>query len=292
MKFAVALLVAAVAVSACQARAEPAMWTIRDGDGTITLYGSVHLLPPELQWRSPRLERALASADEIWLEIAPSRGWNGAASAEAARRGALPPGESLIAELSPEGRARLTRLTRALNVPTDTLDRMEPWLAEIALAVAFHRAKGAVAEAGVEEVVEKTAPEDVRWRAFETVSDQIEVFDGAPVEAQVASLEYALKEMEEDPEVFDRLVGGWAKGDVCAVEREALAPLRKAAPVIYRRLIVERNERWADRLVEVARGGGDVVVVVGAGHLAGSEGVPALLRARGLKVEGPKDRCS
>ncbi|MBC6981478.1 TraB/GumN family protein [Caulobacter sp. 17J80-11] len=292
MRFAAVLLAALLAACGPAAQAEPAIWRIKDADGTITLFGSVHLLPPGLDWRSARLDRALASADEIWTEIPPAPAWNGAAAAEAARLGALPAGQSLIAELSPQGRERLARLAKSLNVPLEQLDRMEPWLAEIALAVAFHRAHGAVQDAGVEEAVEKAVPEGARRRAFETASDQIALFDGAPVQAQLASLEYALKEMEDDPGLFDRLVRSWADGDVCALKHEALDPLQRAAPAIYQRLIVERNRRWADRLAEVARGGGDVVVVVGAGHLAGPDGLPALLRARGLKVEGPADRCS
>ena len=268
------------------------MWTVGDADGTVTLFGSVHLLPPDVEWRSPRLNEAMTSADEIWLEIVTTPGEDGAASAEAGARGALPAGERLSTRLSPAGRARLARLTRELNVSPDTLDRMEPWLAEIALAVAFHRARGAIASAGVEGVIEQDAPDGVRWRAFETVSEQIEVFDGAPADAQLASLEFALKEMEQDPDAFERLVRAWGAGDVCTLEREALDPLRAAAPVIYRRLIVERNRRWADRIVEIARGDGDVLVVVGAGHLAGPDSLPALLRARGLEVEGPADRCS
>jgi uncharacterized protein len=60
------------------------------------------------------------------------------------------------------------------------------------------------------------------------------------------------------------------------------------APASYRRLIIERNARWARLLARVARNQpGVTVVVVGAGHLVGPAGVPSLLRARGFRVEGP-----
>ena len=70
--------------------------------------------------------------------------------------------------------------------------------------------------------------------------------------------------------------------------RDALDPLAAAAPASYRRLIIDRNARWARVLAHIAREStGVTVVVVGAGHLVGPAGVPSLLRARGLRVEGP-----
>ena len=43
---------------------EPALWRIADADSEIWLFGSVHLLPDDLNWRGPRLNAAFAAADE------------------------------------------------------------------------------------------------------------------------------------------------------------------------------------------------------------------------------------
>ena len=56
-----------VAVSAGAARAFPAMWTVRDADSEFVLFGSIHLLPPDLTWRPPALEAALGHAEDFWL---------------------------------------------------------------------------------------------------------------------------------------------------------------------------------------------------------------------------------
>jgi uncharacterized protein YbaP (TraB family) len=50
-------------------------------------------------------------------------------------------------------------------------------------------------------------------------------------------------------------------------------------------LIFDRNERWAEQVSEMLRGTDDVLVVVGAMHLAGARGLPALLEERGFRVE-------
>src|SRR5262245_45248443 len=45
------------------------MWVITDKDSTIYLTGTVHALPPELNWKSEKLLKAVEKADEMWLEV-------------------------------------------------------------------------------------------------------------------------------------------------------------------------------------------------------------------------------
>jgi hypothetical protein len=72
-----------------------------------------------------------------------------------------------------------------------------------------------------------------------------------------------------------------------ALDREALAPLRKASPDLFRRLVSDRNARWTATLDQRLKGKGLTVVVVGVGHLIGKGSVPERLRALGYQVEGP-----
>ena len=61
----------------------------------------------------------------------------------------------------------------------------------------------------------------------------------------------------------------------------------KSAPGVYRSLVVARNRRWVDAIMDRLNGKGEAVMVVGVGHLVGPDSVPALLRARGVSVDGP-----
>ena len=93
--------------------------------------------------------------------------------------------------------------------------------------------------------------------------------------------------MLTDPDLFHRVLEEWLAGDQAALSKDALDPLAKTSPDMYRRLVTDRNRRWAARLSERLQGDGVIVAVVGAGHLIGPGGVPALLRDRGFSVEGP-----
>ena len=286
MKTLAAALLASLALAA-PARAEPPVWIVRDADSEVLLFGSIHVLPPGLNWRPKALDRALAEAQDLWFELP-----NGPATeAEVARLagtlGVMPPGQSLFRLLPPQDSALLMKVARDYGVEPANLDRLEPWLAEVALAGAAYRKAGAATENGVEAQVSGSAPEAIRREAFETPAQQIRLFDDAPLAEQLASLRETLHELDTDPEAYGKLVRAWMSGDVRGLDEEALQPLRKASPGVFRRLVSDRNARWDEALDRRLQGRGKTVVVVGVGHLVGDEGLPARLRALGYSVTGP-----
>ena len=280
----VALFLSAVASAAA---AQPAVWVVKSPTATIVLFGSVHLLPPELRWEPPKLVSALAAANEVWFEIPIDEANNLAAGEAALAAGLQPAGGSLSAELTHADQARLARAALACGLPVEGLDKLKPWLADVTLSVASYRLAGAVVEEGVERQLSAAIPSSVRRRAFETPAEQISYLSAAPVPDQVASLRETLIELAEGPDSYRRLVRAWMAGDAKALRREALKPMMTQAPGVYKSLVVDRNRRWVQTIVERLRGSGEAVMVVGVGHLVGPDGVPAMLRAQGFTVEGP-----
>ena len=267
--------------------AKPAIWIVRDADSEMVLFGSIHVLPPDLAWRPPALDAAVSQADDLWFELPVGTEADQETSRLVAQRGVLPPEQSLFRLLAHRDAARLARMADLLGVDKATLDRFEPWLAEVALAAAVYNKAGASGAYGVEHILDAAAPRRVRREALETADEQIALFDEAPFKDQLASLRQSVAELETDPQGYDDLLRAWQAGDPKTLETEVLAPLRKASPKLFKRLVSERNARWATRLDERLRGQGRTVVVVGAGHLIGKEGVPARLRALGYSVSGP-----
>lgn len=277
----------AVWAAAGPALARPAVWIVRDADSELVLFGSVHVLPDGLDWRPPALTEGLAKAEDVWFEM-PMDAESEAQSARlAAARGLLPPGRSLQELLPSKTWERLLAAAQRYRLSPAMLTRMEPWLAEVALSGAVYQVAGASPAMGVEKQVHAAAPAAVERKAFETPAQQIAFFDEAPLADQIASLEHSLDEIERDPEAFSTLVDAWMAGDLARLQTIAIEPLRAAAPVIYRRVVTERNAVWARALDARLKGRGRTVVVVGVGHLIGPESLPAKLRALGYAVEGP-----
>jgi uncharacterized protein YbaP (TraB family) len=279
-------LVAGLSVAGAAA-AQPPVWVVRDKDSELVLFGSVHVLPPGLDWEPPALKRAVAKADDIWFELPVTPGEEVTTAELATQLGVLPPDKSLFKLLPTADSERLARVAKAYDTSPVLLDRLQPWLAEVALAGAAYRKAGAETSQGVEQLIAAEAPASAQRRAFETAEEQLKMFADAPMAEQLASLSETLKEMEDKPDEFAVLVRAWSNADLASLDREALAPLRRASPELFRRVVTERNERWVKALDARLKGRGRTVVVVGVGHLIGPGGVPARLRALGYSVQGP-----
>jgi uncharacterized protein len=281
------LAVVTVCLTAGTARAAPPLWVVHGAHCNIVLFGSVHILPPYLDWETPRLKRAVAKAHEIWFEIPLDNDSMAAASQAAETQGLQPPGQTLTSVLSVADQARLANLAQTYAVPMEELDRLKPWLAEIRLSVASYRDLGASRELGVEQQILAGARPDARRRAFETPEEQVAYLAQGQLADQIASLEETFGELEEGPAGFQRLIHAWMTGDLAALRAESLDPLIKTAPAIYRTMVVQRNQHWLNILLARLDQPGNAVVVVGVGHLIGPDGLPALLRANGVRVDGP-----
>lgn len=277
---------AAALLLAAPVSAEPRVWVVRDADSEMILFGSVHVLPPGLPWRPPALDAALLAAEDLWFELPVDAVSEREVARLAMVTGTLPPGQSLFALLPPEDATRLLRIAETYGVDRASLDRLKPWLAEVALATALYRRIGAAADHGVEATISATAPLSAGRKALESPADQISLFNAASVPDQIASLRGAMDEIDADPDAFATLIAGWMAGDVTALERETQS-LRSLSPALFQRLIVQRNAAWTATLVARLEGKGTTVVIVGAGHLVGDQGLPARFRALGYSVTGP-----
>lgn len=285
LKALLGVLAAFVTVSA--ARAQPPVWVVRDKDSELVLFGSVHVLPPGLDWRPKALNTAIDRADDIWFELPIDADTQVQTAQLASRLGVLPPGESLFRMLSHQEAQQLNDVAQRFGASPVLLDHLQPWFAEVALSGAEFKKNGAEGSDGVEQTLSAAAPPTASRHAFETPAMQIGLLADEPRNEQIASLAQTVRDMRDKPDEYQVLVHAWMTGDLAALDREALAPLRKTSPTLFKRLITDRNARWTTILDQRLKGHGRTVVIVGVGHLIGPDGVPARLRALGYQVEGP-----
>jgi uncharacterized protein YbaP (TraB family) len=183
------LFVAATAM-ARDTTASPAIWKIDGEKGDIYFFGSFHILPKDLVWRTPALEAALAAAQQLDFEVDLDQAQDPAIMGDlVARYGFLPPDKSLRKMIAVEYRARLEAVATELGLPIAAVDRMRPWLAALtitSLTALKQTAKpgeklnpsAATAEqGGVDLKLWNWAKQNGKPRgALETVESQIQVF--------------------------------------------------------------------------------------------------------------------
>jgi uncharacterized protein YbaP (TraB family) len=266
----------------------PALWTVSGPKGKVYLFGSFHLLPPEVNWRTPALSRALEESATIVFETDVA-GANAAPAMQQliAKHGMLPPGDTLRGLLSEKANAEFERVANELGVPPAGLAPMRPWLAALVLGVQFVVKQGYDPARGVEQQLAAWAKQNGKaLGALESAEAQIRVFADLTREQEIGLLQVTLRQLREMSGMLGEILAAYRKGDMAALQRTLHAGFDEL-PALRGRVLGDRHRRWLPQLEIMLATGGSSVVVVGAAHLAGPDSVVAMLRAKGYRVDGP-----
>lgn len=268
---------------ASPACADPAMWVVRDADSTIYLLGTFHLVKPGMHWQSDRIETAFESSGELWLE-ATTEGDDALVQGLVLKHG-IDRAHPLSSKLDPADWTRVKAAAKVIGVPAQAFEAMRPWLAALTLAVAPLIKEGYDPSKGVDRQLEAEARASHKTvKTFETPEQQIMFFAALPEPSEIAFLSQTLDELDAGPRLTDKLASAWIAGDVSEIDAVMVQKMKAAAPELYEKLIVQRNLDWSDRIAAMMQGSGTSFIAVGAGHLVGERGVPAILSERGFQV--------
>jgi len=116
------------------------------------------------------------------------------------------------------------------------------------------------------------------------VDYELSLFDGMAMADQDRLLAESLKDLDTARASVLELTNAWKAGDAAAVERFVLDDV-KDDRLTYERLLVNRNRNWLARLDALLTRKTRAFVVVGAAHLVGPDGLLAMLKAKGYKVD-------
>lgn len=283
-----ALGLVAVATTGTPASARsngPALWQVSDADTTVYLFGTIHLLPKDSRWRTPKFERAVRSSQSLVLETlidtANPAQLAGIMASMGFSSGLPPIGE----RVDPSKRALLDAAIAKTRVPRPIFDKMETWAAAFTLLGVQFQTLGVEGEQGVEAVLRQSftaAGKPVG--ELETNREQLSFFDRLPESAQRELLEGAIENPAEMKVKFNDMLKAWLAGDVKAIARTFNQDLQ-ASPELKAALLTRRNWNWSQWIERRMAQPGTVMVAVGAGHLAGNESVLRYLESHGYKVK-------
>ncbi len=266
----------------------PAIWKIDGAQGDVYLFGSVHLLPKDVNWRTPALDAALNEAAVVTFEIDLDKAKDPASTRDLiVKLGLLPQDTTLRKLLAPEHRAKLERVTASIGMQAAALDPLRPWLAAITVGVQWIVSKGFDPSSGVDQQVWNWAKDNGKERAtLETIEDQLNVFAGLTREQEIEYLVVSLDQIEKTPETLNDMIAAWRKGNLKALDK-ILNEGTKDVPVLNERMLTGRHVKWVPQIERMLADGRTHLIVVGTAHLVGKDSVIAMLRAKGIKVEGP-----
>ena len=259
----------------------PALWSVRDDDTTIYLFGTVHVLKPGVQWFDGGVKRAFDGSDELVLEILEPTDAQAMATTMAQAAMARD-GIKLSDRLSSDLRQRYQAAMTANGLPWQMFEAFNPWMAGMALSVQPLEKLGYQAELGAEKTLTVAAKAaGKRVSALETVEQQLGYFAGLPMAQQVKFLGATVDGLPDMDSQFARLIRHWQQGDPERLAQEMNESL-EATPELAQVLLIDRNIKWAQWIKGRLAQPGTVFVAVGAGHLAGKGSVQDQLDRIGL----------
>jgi uncharacterized protein YbaP (TraB family) len=278
------LALAAPAAAKAPPQARPALWEVSDADTTIYLFGTIHLLPTNYQWRTAKFNQAVANSQQLVVETIVDL--QQPTEILAAKRNlGYSPGLPPIVDRVPPTKVGLLRSTIAKSgVPEKYFNSMETWLAAFELLGVRFREIGLKGEEGPEQTLRnefQAARKPIGQ--LETNTEQLGYFDKLPESAQRLLLEGAIEEPKSMDNDFARMLASWSKGDVKAISVSFNREL-SVSPPLKEALLHRRNANWSRWVERRMASPGSVMVAVGAGHLAGPDSLVAMLKNEGYKV--------
>ena len=259
------------------------LFRVRGPNGaTLYLLGSVHLLSPDAATLPPQVDTAFEHAKSVSLEA--SFDSMQTRVMELMTRGRYSNGATLRSTLSPSMLPKVDSLLRTYGLTLDQVNGFKPWFVSILLSQVAMQKLGFQAQYGVDMQLNaraKAAGKPVL--GLESPDVQLELFDGL----SLADQEQLLVDGTPPEQVAKDLVmirDAWAMGNAAALD-SLLNSRLDSAPGLRSALLTNRNRSWLPKLEALIRGKDDALVVVGAGHLVGKDGVLELLKAKGYTIE-------
>lgn len=272
----------------------PLLWRVSGSDGaTLYLLGSFHLLRSDDYPLAPEVEAAFERSSRLLFELPPEQVESPALAAQMLQAAQRRDGRKLREDLSAAQWQSLQQYAAQHRLDLAAMGDVKVWFVALGISLQEMAREGLDPELGLDRHFMQQArrtgkPAD----GLETAGEQIRLLDGMDLEEQRQMLAEALDDARDGNRESHELHDAWRAGDAHRLWTEMAAEMKQRYPALYRNINVERNDRWVPKLVEHLQAGqGTTLVVVGALHLLGEDGVVEKLRARGYHVERICQAC-
>jgi len=269
----------------------PLLWKVSDADNSLYLLGSFHMLKADDYPLAKSTDAAFDDAEQLYFELTPEEMNNPALGQKMAQAGMYTNGKNLQQSVSPETWKKFEAYAAKNNLPGANFLGFEPWFVGLILSVTEMQKIGLDPALGLDKhFMDRAAKSGKPAKGLETGDSQIAIFDGMSPQQQEQFLLEALGDSAEIKAKMDDLHSAWRKADDKTLFDKMAMDMRKNYPELYQSINPDRNKAWLPKLEDLLKTNtsDDILVVVGALHLVGEDGVVKMLKDKGYKIERMK----
>jgi uncharacterized protein len=261
------------------------LWKVKGDHNTMYLLGSVHVLSKQTYPLKPALEHAFDDANQVVFEIDLTQFTPKSFRQEFRRTALYPSGQSLSKKLSPGTIQLLKNILPHYGLTLNQVERFKPWFLAEWLSSRTLEMAGFSDQLGVDVYFyhkAKIAGKPVL--GLETLRDQAQIFDRFNDDENELYLASTISGLPAYAVMVRRLVDAWKEGDVHLLD-QLLNQDKRSDPTTHEVLFSRRNSKWMPEIERFAHESGNYLIIVGAGHLVGDDGVVAQLKRAGYSVQ-------
>ena len=279
----------AVAQRVNEARARndgPAIWVAKDFDSTLYLFGTVHLLPDDLDWQRQDMRDAFSEAGTVFFEVdtSPERRVDG--TVLTTELGLRSDGTRLSDRLDNFQKNVMEAAVNNGDLTIAALEGMQPWLASEYLTFAAAQNAGLSAELSADEALKSRAAREGKNIIYlESLETQIRASADLPEYLQIEILTETMERFNSLGQEATDIAEQWSIGGTDYLTETLIAPMKARPPEIFNSLLRDRNRAWASTLTRFMEDSGTGFVAVGTAHLLGEQSLLSELREQGYSVQ-------
>ncbi len=261
------------------------VWQVKKDGDVFYLAGTVHVLRTADYPLPEAFDQTFAKADRLILETDLTALQQPELVKLQQQLLFYPAGQQLGDYLKPATSQALTTQLVQQSLPAAALLQLKPGALAAQLTMQILQKAGFTA-AGVDQHFLNLAKQQGKTLAYlETPQFQLQLLADLGQGREDEFVRLMLAEATRSQSQLEALIAAWRQGDVAALKQLALDELEQQDADSYQRLFVRRNAAWLPQLIALSANPQTELVLVGAGHLAGPEGLLAQLQQAGYQVE-------
>ncbi|XEC96219.1 TraB/GumN family protein [Paenibacillus tarimensis] len=266
-------------------RARGFLWEAEHNGNKVYLLGSMHIADNSFYPLHPSMEEAFASADVLAVEVDLSKGADPEVQELVMSMGTYQDGTTLKDHISKETYDKLGEVLAANGLPADSFDTFKPWVIQSTLMMMQAMESGYGSQVGIDLYFTMQAAErEMPVVELESYESQLNMFNSFSAELQEELLVESLNNFDRIGGDVDAMADMWKQGDEAALLE--MTKTIEANEEYYKAMLVDRNIAMADKIDGYLQGEEPKVylVVVGAAHMPGEDGIVKLLQEKGYTV--------
>jgi len=264
--------------------AKTSLWKIQGKSNTVYLLGSIHLLKADAYPLDPAIEDAFNDSPNLVFEMNMDSAATPAAQQFILSKAMFSGEQSLKTGLSPSTFQLADSLCTLVGMDINRLLLFKPWMVATTVMLVKMQKMGFDPNFGVDRIYFNKGKEALKkLLAFETVQEQIGFIDGLALPVQEKMIRQMADEFNTIETYLDDIVLSWKNGQMKALEDLFLDSYRQE-PELHEILLNQRNRNWMKTIRTYLNGSENYMIIVGAGHMVGENGLIRLLEKEGYTV--------